>query len=77
MNPFDLVDGLPSSITFQVALAGICDHHQADLKLFDEVNQLIQQYPIGRHLSFSADNLTNRISSVKILGKNLKTQTLK
>ncbi len=57
-------------------LASICDHHRTDMKLFNEVNLLIKQHSIGRQLSFLSDNLTNRLSFVKNLGKSLKTNTL-
>ncbi len=67
-KPFNLDAGLPSCVTFQMALACICDCHRTDMKLFNKVNQLIQQHSIGQQLSFLSDNLTNRLSFVK---KNL------
>ncbi len=39
------------------------------MKLFNKINQLIQQHSIGRQLSFLADNLTNRLSLLKTLDK--------
>ncbi len=58
-------------------LARICDHHRTDMKLFNEINQLIKQHSIGRQLSFSTDNLTTKLSFIKNLGTNLKTERLK
>jgi hypothetical protein len=58
-------------------LARICDRHRTDMKFFNEVNQLIKQHFIGRQLSFSTDNLTTRLSFIKNLGTNFKTERLK
>jgi hypothetical protein len=51
-KPFNLDAGLPSYFTFQMALAHICDCHRTDMKLFNEINKLIQQHSIGQQLSF-------------------------
>jgi hypothetical protein len=58
-------------------LARVCDCHRTDMKLFNEVNQLIKQHSIGRQLSFSTDNLTTRLGFIKNLGTNLKTERVK
>ncbi len=58
-------------------LARICDRHRTDMKLFNEVNQLIKQHSIGRQLSVLTDNLTTRLSFIKNLGTSLKTERLK
>ncbi len=57
--------------------AHICDCHRTDMKLFNEINQLIQQHSIGLQLSFLSDNLTNRLSFVRTLVASFKTDTLK
>jgi hypothetical protein len=76
-KPFNLDAVLPSSFTFQMALSCICDHHRTDIKLFNKINQLIQQHSIGQQLSFLTDNLTNRLSFVKKLATSFKMETLK
>ena len=40
-KPFNLDVGMPSCSEFQVQLASICNRHRTDMKLFDEINQLI------------------------------------
>jgi hypothetical protein len=76
-KPFNIDAPLPSSFTFQMELARICDRHRTDLKLFTEVNQLIKKHSIGRELRFSSDNLTNRNRFVQQLGTCFETESLK
>jgi hypothetical protein len=75
-KPFNLDVGMPSCSVFQVQLASICNRHRTDMKLFDEINQLIKNHSIGRKLSFSSDNLSTRQGFVKSIGKSLKTERL-
>ena len=76
-KPFILNASLPSCDIFQMELARLCNRHRTDLKLFNEVNQLIKQHAIGRELSFSSENLTNRNKFVHKLGTRFQTETLK
>jgi hypothetical protein len=71
-KPFNLDAGLPSCFTLQMVLSCICDRHRTDMKLFNKINQLIQQHSIGQQLSFVADNFTNRLSFVEKLGTSLR-----
>jgi hypothetical protein len=75
-KPFNLDVGMSSCSEFQVQLALICDSHRTDMKLFNEVNQLIKKHSIGRQLSFSSDNLSARQGFIKSIGKSLKTERL-
>ena len=75
-QPYNLDVGLPTCSEFQVELARICDSHRTDMKLFNEVNQLIKKHSIGRQLSFSSDNLSTRLVFIKNIGKSLKTERL-
>lgn len=75
-QPYNLDVGLPTCSEFQVELARICDSHRTDMKLFNEVNQLIKKHSIGRQLSFSSDNLSTRLGFIKNIGKSLKTERL-
>lgn len=75
-QPYNLDVGLPTCSEFQVKLARICDSHRTDMKLFNEVNQLIKKHSIGRQLSFSSDNLSTRLGFIKNIGKSLKTERL-
>ena len=75
-KPFNLDVGIPSCSEFHVQLASICNSHRTDMKLFNEINQLVKNHSIGRKLSFSSDNLSTRQGFVKSIGKSLKTERL-
>ena len=75
-RPFNLDVGIPTCSKFQIQLARICDRHRTDMKLFNEVNQLIKQHSLGRQLSFSTDNLSTRLGFIKNIGKSLNTERL-
>ena len=74
-KPFNLDVGIPTCSKFQIQLARICDRHRTDMKLFNEVNQLIKQHSLGRQLSFSTDNLSTRLGFIKNIGKSLNTES--
>ena len=75
--PFNSDIAVPPNWGFQIDLADILGRHRTDLKLYDEIIDLIKCHSHGRQLGFSSDNLMHRHSFLKKLEKALGSDALK
>ena len=62
---------------FQLELAELLARHNTNLKLFDEVTELIKSNSNGKKLKFYTDGLMSRKSFVKKLESNMQTKSLR
>jgi len=75
--PFNTDIGLPNSWKFQIELNDLMGRNRTNLKLVDDVTNLIKKHSNGNQLKFSSEQLQSRSSFLSNLEKAIKCERLK
>ena len=75
--PYRAQVGLPKSYCFQIELANILGRHRTDLKLYDEIVDLVKNHSDGNHLKFSSFALKNREHFITALERSFDSSRMK
>ena len=75
--PFREDIAIPPSWQFQIDLADVLGRHRTDLKLYDEIIDLVKTHSDQRQLRFSTENLMRRGVFLKQLENSLGSEAMK
>ena len=75
--PYRTQVGLPKSHCFQIELADILGRHRTDLKLYDEIVDLVKSHSDGNQLKFSSFALKKREKFITDLERSFDSSRMK
>ena len=76
-EPYTTRVGLPSSYRFHIDLTDILGRHRTDLKLYDEIIDLVQNHSNRRELKFSSNGLRDRKGFIKKLQESFDSSSMR